>query len=259
MVLDKVFSRKGAWKTLYHKCVLIVIFFLGILFTSGSSRAATEDIDQTVVVSDTLVSLVGKVLNAETKEPVQAKLVFHRLPHGGNVGASKVKNPEGDYRLTLMKSYEYTVTLNAEGYLTKNEIITTSNPEDLKEIPKNFYLVPMTVGQTVTLKSLIFEQSKTNITSASYEELNQLVSILKKNPQMVIQLEGHTDFKGRAALNMELAQSRVEAVKDYLVSKGIKSKKIKLKAYGGSKPLSRAISDEKRSINRRVEVRIIKN
>ncbi len=259
MVLEKVFSRKGAGETLYHNSVLFVFFFLGMMLFTGSIRAANIDIYENPMASDTLVSLVGKVLNAETKEPVQAKLVFHRLPHGGNVGASKVKNPEGDYRLTLMKSYEYTVTLNAEGYLTKNEVITTSDPKDLTEIPKDFYLVPMTVGQTVTLKSLIFEQSKTNITSASYEELNQLVSILKKNSHMVIQLEGHTDFKGRAALNMELAQSRVEAVKDYLVSKGIKSKKIKLKAYGGSKPLSRAISDEKRSVNRRVEVRIIKN
>lgn len=234
--------------------MLLFAFFCGII-----SLASASDFDPkgTELMPDTLVSLVGKVLNAETKEPVQAQLRFFRMPYGGNVGASKVKSPEGDYRLTLMKSYQYTVTLSADGYLSKNEVIDTNNPEDVERILKDFFMVPTGVGQILRLKSLIFEQSKTKITPDSYSELNQLVEIMKKNRSMVIQLEGHTDYKGRASLNMQLSQSRVEAVKDYLVSKGIKSKKIKLRAFGGSKPLSRDLDDEKRRVNRRVEVRIL--
>lgn len=259
MVLKKVLCWQGAGKTLYHIGISFILIILGNLMVVSTSNACIEPFYEQSVAPDTLVILIGKVLNADTKEPVQAQLIFHRLPYGGNVGSSKVKNSEGDYKLTLMKSYEYKVILNAEGFISKNEIITTANPRDQGNIAKDFYMIPMSVGQTVTLKSLIFEQSKTNITPDSYSELNQLVDLMKKNSQMIIQLEGHTDFKGRAALNMELAQSRVEAVKDYLVLKGIKSKKIKLKAFGGSQPLSRDISDEKRRVNRRVEVRIIKN
>ena len=234
--------------------VLLFFLFLG----AAESVSALDFYAQELkLMPDTLVSLVGKVLNAETNEPVQAQLKFYRLPHGGNVGVSKVKSAEGDYGLTLMKSYQYTITLTADGYLSKNEVIDTNDPKDIGRILKDFFLVPTGVGQTLRLKSLIFEQSKTNITSESYDELNQLVEIMKKNPSMIIQLEGHTDYKGRASLNMKLSQSRVEAVKDYLVDKGIKPKKIKLKAFGGSQPLSRELDDKKRRINRRVEVRIL--
>ena len=239
--------------------IAIFPMLLFSLFPLAMTSAAASELhkNESKFLNDTLISLVGKVLDEQTREPVQAQLRFHRLPHGGNVGTSRVKNPEGDYKLTLMKSYQYTITLTAEGYMSKNEIIDTYDPDELDNIARDFFMIPTGIGQTLRLKSLIFEQSKTKITPGSYTELNELVEIMKKNPRMVIQLEGHTDYKGPASLNMKLSQSRVEAVKDYLTLKGIKSKKIKLKAFGGSKPISRDTDDEKRSVNRRVEVRIL--
>ena len=74
---------------------------------------------------------------------------------------------------------------------------------------------------------------------------------------MVIQLEGHTDYRGSKRLNYELSEERVEAVKDYLVKNGISPKRIKTKAFGGSNPLVREQSLEASRINRRVEVRIL--
>ncbi|MDN5216534.1 OmpA family protein [Fulvivirgaceae bacterium BMA12] len=234
-----------------------ILLFSLFLLSTASLTASDLHKNDSKFLTDTLISLVGKVLDEQTREPVQAQLRFHRLPHGGNVGVSKVKNQEGDYKLTLMKSYQYTITLTAEGYISKKEIVDTHDPDELDNIARDFFMVPTGIGQTLRLKSLIFEQSKTKITPGSYTELNELVEIMKKNPRMVIQLEGHTDYKGPASLNMKLSQSRVEAVKDYLMLKGIKSKKIKLKAFGGSKPISRDTDDEKRSVNRRVEVRIL--
>ena len=76
---------------------------------------------------------------------------------------------------------------------------------------------------------------------------------------MIIQLEGHTDYQGDESENMKLSKQRVEAVKDYLVSKGIKSKRIQTKAYGGTAPLSRDNTPEAHRINRRVELRILQN
>ncbi|MCK5105318.1 MAG: OmpA family protein, partial [Cyclobacteriaceae bacterium] len=68
----------------------------------------------------------------------------------------------------------------------------------------------------------------------------------------------HTDYRGSKKLNMELSQKRVDAVKSYLVGKTIKSRRIKTKAFGGTKPLVREQSIEASEINRRVEVRILK-
>jgi len=240
----------------------IRVFFIGIILVLGCitfpSEAWSGKVDSIQVRHDTLIHVQGKVLDAETNEPIVASLVFHRMPYGGNVGASKVKNGEGEYFLTLMRSYKYTITIKAEGYMTKNEIIETNDPEGTGEIYKDFFLVRSAIGQTLRLQTLIFEQSKNAITPESYDELNELVASMKKNSSMIIQLEGHTDYKGRATLNMQLSQSRVEAVKDYLVSKGIKAKKIKLKAFGGTRPISRDASDDNRRVNRRVEVRILK-
>jgi outer membrane protein OmpA-like peptidoglycan-associated protein len=81
---------------------------------------------------------------------------------------------------------------------------------------------------------------------------------MEEHPQMEIQLEGHTDYRGSKKLNLQLSQDRVDAVKTYLVGKGINTKRIKTKAFGGTQPLVREQSIEASELNRRVEVRILK-
>ncbi|NJM26972.1 MAG: OmpA family protein [Bacteroidia bacterium] len=76
---------------------------------------------------------------------------------------------------------------------------------------------------------------------------------------MVIQLEGHTDYQGDPKDNLKLSQQRVNAVKEYLVGRGIKSGRVKTKAFGGSMPLSRDDTPEAHRMNRRVELRILEN
>ena len=83
--------------------------------------------------------------------------------------------------------------------------------------------------------------------------------MMNDNSNMVIQLEGHTDYQGDAKENAKLSQGRVDAVKSYLVSKGIQKSRIKTKAFGGTQPLSRDDTPEAHRMNRRVELRILEN
>jgi outer membrane protein OmpA-like peptidoglycan-associated protein len=76
---------------------------------------------------------------------------------------------------------------------------------------------------------------------------------------MVIQLEGHTDIGGDPKESLKLSQERVDAVKSYIVSKGINKNKIKTKAFGGTMPLSRENTEQAHKMNRRVVLRILKN
>jgi outer membrane protein OmpA-like peptidoglycan-associated protein len=76
---------------------------------------------------------------------------------------------------------------------------------------------------------------------------------------MVIQLEGHTDNQGSPEANLKLSQQRVEAVKTYLTKKGVSKNRIKTKAFGGSQPIRNEMTQEDRALNRRVEMRILKN
>ena len=84
------------------------------------------------------------------------------------------------------------------------------------------------------------------------------MAYLNERPGMVIQLEGHTDFAGNADANMALSQARVEAVKDYMVGKGIKKNRLYTKAFGGTQPLTEERTDEAKTRNRRVEVRVLR-
>ena len=83
--------------------------------------------------------------------------------------------------------------------------------------------------------------------------------MMKDNPKLVIQLEGHTDNQGNPKMNMDLSQQRVDNVKKYLASKGVEKDRIKTKAFGGTKPILNANSNEARALNRRVEMRVLSN
>lgn len=93
----------------------------------------------------------------------------------------------------------------------------------------------------------------------SYPELDEVVQMMKENPKMEIQLEGHTDNVGSAKANLELSQSRVDAVKKYLTGRDIAKGRIQTKAFGGTQPLRNEMTPEARAQNRRVEMRILKD
>lgn len=114
-------------------------------------------------------------------------------------------------------------------------------------------------GRTYRLNNLLFKQSSYEIEPESYPELDTLVNIMTRNPAMEIELAGHTDNVGDAKLNVALSQRRVDAVKSYLMQRGIAENRIQTQAYGGSKPQADNSREETKRLNRRVEVKILKS
>lgn len=114
-------------------------------------------------------------------------------------------------------------------------------------------------GKKFTLKNVLFKISSDELLPESNAELELLANVLKENPNLIIRLEGHTDIDGPRRQNKILSKKRVKKVKQYLVSKEIKPERIQLKWYGEKKPLVIYGDSEERAVNRRVEVRIIKN
>ena len=123
----------------------------------------------------------------------------------------------------------------------------------MKELEMNFKLQPVEVGTTVNLKNVLFEQGKTILLPQSYDELDMVISFLKSNPNVKIELAGHTDNRGIPAQNVKLSQARVDKVKEYLTEKGIDKKRISGKGYGGAMPIANNDNEETRQLNRRVE------
>lgn len=101
---------------------------------------------------------------------------------------------------------------------------------------------------------LEFETGSSKIQAKSYNYLNYLINIMKQNPKYKMQLQGHTDNVGDEDKNVQLSQSRVDAVKAYFVSRGISADRVGVEAFGSKKPKYKNDTAAGRAKNRRVEI-----
>jgi len=212
---------------------------------------------------DSLVKFHGYVLDSISvsgKEvPVGAKIILERLPYGSEIGIISSDDSTGYFEYQLSFNHDYKIKISSKGHQEINSKVQTKEWSEHGVVDKNYYMIPeWKEDQVIRLDNLIFEQGKAIISPDSYAELNQLADIMKKKPEMEIQLEGHTDWRGDHRSNMKLSEKRVEAVKKYLSTQNVDEKRIKTKAFGGTRPLTRKASLDASAVNRRVEVRIIK-
>ncbi|MBL7850572.1 MAG: OmpA family protein [Cyclobacteriaceae bacterium] len=214
---------------------------------------------------DSLIYAIGTISNHSTKEAVSAKISYQSLPYGNIVGVLT----GSEFSIPLYGNEKYSITVEAPGFAPAKYMLDPSTAVNGK-VTQNVELglpVPAAtaaptahhVGKVMRLDALIFHQRSAVISPESYAELNTVADMLHQNPNMVIQLEGHTDTRGDKSLNLKLSQERVESVRNYLVRRGVSKSRIKLKAYGGTQPLSNENTEEAHKLNRRVEVRIIEN
>jgi OOP family OmpA-OmpF porin len=207
------------------------------------------------IFDDKVITLYGNTINKKDKKAVEAKI---SLKTTGDEPITVVKSEKGSYALKIDAIGDYLLRVEALGYISHQEMLELKSNE-INAFEMNFTLDPIEVGTTVNLKDVLFQQSKAEFLESSYPELNLVAEFMKENPKVKIRLEGHTDNRGIAKYNVKLSKDRVEAVKKYLVRKGISSKRISGKGYGGSRPIADNEDPAKRVLNRRVEFTIVKN
>lgn len=197
-----------------------------------------------------LITLYGTVQNVRSGMVVTATLNFES-PSLDKIIASDEKG----YTVSLSQKEKYFVTISSPGFISTMEKIEAL--EGTKAIEMNFKLQPIEKGATVNLTNVLFEKSSDELLETSYHELDMVVSFLSDNPTVKIGLSGHTDNRGVHSHNVKLSQQRVNKVKAYLISKGIDSKRITGKGFGGLRPIASNDTEETRRLNRRVEFTII--
>lgn len=205
-----------------------------------------------------VVLIYGQVLNAKTNEPLGTSINYIDLSTGNEIGVAKSNPKTGEFTIILPygKSYAFKATEN--GFYSVNESIDLSDTKAYREINKNLLLSPIETGQVIRINNIFFETAKSILKQESYYELENLFKLLKDNPTMEIEINGHTDNIGNTEYNLVLSKERAQAVVDYLVTKGISNSRLKSNGYGKSKPLIENNTDEARALNRRVEFIIIK-
>lgn len=237
------------------------INLLSLLLLVGATVAMAQS-------PDTIIYAQGKIISGITKEPVSASISYQSLPYGSKVGILSGT----EFLFPLFDNEKYSIVVEAPGFSSAKYMLDPATANSERRVIQNIELgLPTSatkeietsnthhVGKVMRLENLIFQVGNARITPASYPELDQVAKMLHENTNMIIQLEGHTDFKGDPKENMKLSERRVEAVRDYLISKGVAKHKVKTKAFGGTQPLSRENSEEAHKMNRRVEARVLQN
>lgn len=205
-----------------------------------------------------VVIVYGTVLNKKTNHPLEATIQYETLPDGKVVGIAKSNPLTGEYKIVLPGGSKYGFLAKADSFASVNENIDIRTDLRYQEIHRDLYLVPLEIGETVRLNNIFFNYNQYVLLEDSYSELNRLIKLLKDNPNMEIEIAGHTDNVGSPAYNLDLSRKRAQSVADYLIANGLNPKRLKVKGYGERLPISSNDTDEGRQLNRRVEFKILK-
>lgn len=151
----------------------------------------------------------------------------------------------------IEESEDYHCPCNVKGCELNFEVKTDSTV-----VTENIYSNPK-VGQTLVLRNIQFETAKWTLLPESFGQLDTLVELLLKFPNMVVEISGHTDNKGKPKDNLLLSQNRANAVVAYLIEAGIPAEQLEAKGYGQDLPIDTNDNDKGRLNNRRVEFKIL--
>jgi OmpA-OmpF porin, OOP family len=107
------------------------------------------------------------------------------------------------------------------------------------------------------MKEVQFDIGKSTLRPSSFKILDQIVDLMRKYPEYVIVINGHTDNTGSSELNQKLSEERAKTCYEYLMSQGISQQRMSYRGFGQSKPIYSNNNEIGRSLNRRVEFRML--
>lgn len=198
------------------------------------------------------ILLWGTIYDATTNIAINADLTFLLNDYDSDpIDLSTLNNT---YRLKVTDSVNYKVTIIREGYLP---LETNINIEDfrMQKVKRiDFRLTPLRKGEKIILDNLYFDANKSIIKPESFEELNRLYDFLKANPGTTIEIGGHTNGLCSETYCEKLSLNRANAVREYLIGKGIDGLRITTFGYGSKQPIDTNSTPEGRKRNQRVEI-----
>ncbi|MBX2914631.1 MAG: OmpA family protein [Cyclobacteriaceae bacterium] len=204
------------------------------------------------------IKFILEVVDAETKQPVDATA---RMRGKDNTVIGSASLGTGVYEFGVMSTIpkEYTVSVELDGYIFENlKVMLGRATEEPQTINRRLLLRKVAIGEVSALRHVFFDFGKATLQEASFDELNMMVTMMKQNESMQVEIGGHTDDVGSDVFNKKLSQQRADAVKRYLTDNGINARRIKSIGYGEERPIV-SNDDESggREINRRVEFKVI--
>jgi OOP family OmpA-OmpF porin len=224
-----------------------------LLFIIALVAIATGANGQTAISKNT--AAVNVIVTDTKKVPVSGEEVV--FTSSENKSYKCRTGVDGKTTIRLTPGFIYTI---------KIKTITDSTAYGSLEIPalqpNQFFTSPFSVviefepPKNFTLNNVEFDSGKPTLRVSSFKELDEIAEYMKWKADESYEISGHTDNVGKDEDNQKLSQQRAEAVKNYLVKKGIKATRITAKGYGATKPVADNETPEGRQQNRRTELLI---
>jgi len=162
------------------------------------------------------------------------------------------------YETELEYNRYYQIKIRANGYFYYQDTINLQGIYDGRLIEKEILMTPLKVGKKLTLNDIYFEINSAALTEKSKSALGNIASLLRQNRNLTIEVGAYTDDVGEEDYNMSLSEKRANSVRDYLISKDISERALVAKGYGETSPVVPNDSEGNRTLNRRVEFKILR-
>ena len=200
---------------------------------------------------EAVVKLKGTLINSETKKPFTGIVSIIDLDEGVEV-APKFLREDGSFDFSLINKRNYLLIIQGEDFFRIEEIFFLDGDREI-----NLETEP--IESKLAFKSLEFENGKADILESMHKDLDRMANFLIDHPKFSLNISGHTDSQGNETSNLKLSQARADAIKAYLIYRfKIDASRIEAHGYGSSKPIVEEMTDDHRSLNRRVEFEIKK-
>lgn len=195
----------------------------------------------------------GKVFDADTKAPLKANVQIFDVENSKLYTTSSSDQLTGECLLTLPSGKNYACQISKEGYLFYSANFSLKDRQDGQPYVMEIGLKKVKIGEAVILNNVFFESNKFELKEESKTELTTLQDMLTKNPNLKIEIGGHTDNSGLLKDNQMLSENRAKAVFDYLILKGVSAERLSYKGYAATKPIADNNTNEGKAKNRRTE------
>jgi len=198
----------------------------------------------------------GIVQDARSGKRLAATVVLTNLNNGRTMDSVVSDAITGRFLMVLHAATDYAFNIQKRGYLIYSQGFNLKKFPNIVSVNKIFALTPITNGAVMRLHNIRFGFDSFVLRSSAFPELDKLVRFLIENAKVKILIAGYTDNMGSADYNLKLSRARAKSVFDYLVSKGIDSRRMQYQGFGNTRPLSNNQTPQGRAANRRTEIMI---
>ena len=200
--------------------------------------------------------LKGTVTDAATHQPLDAAIDLVDNTSGQTIANFRSNATSGRYLVSLPSGTNYGIVVRQEGYLFHSENFDLPTGTAYSEVVKDIPLKRLELGTTIVLRNIFFDTGKATLRPESTAELQRLQKLLTETPALKLEMAGHTDNVGEAAMNQNLSQRRAQAVVAYLTQHGTAAARLTAAGYGETKPEVPNTTKGNRQLNRRTEFKV---